>query len=143
MLYLKRNQNMDLKKKQRGGAKNSTVERKRNHKKVSKESTKSGKWNKEQIVQRETIQQHSWLKPKAFNNYTKFKWCEHTSKSHFVILCNKIKHKYMLQAYLVLYCATLMSNVGFWEEQYCIGTWKVRSMNQGKLDRINQEMVTS
>ena len=27
------------------------------------------------------------------------------------------------------------------KEQYCIGTWKVRSMNQGKLDVVKQEMV--
>ena len=29
------------------------------------------------------------------------------------------------------------------EEQYCIGTWKVRSMNQGKLDVVKQEMAKS
>ena len=27
------------------------------------------------------------------------------------------------------------------EEQYCIGTWNVRSMNQGKLDMVKQEMA--
>ena len=27
------------------------------------------------------------------------------------------------------------------KEQYCIGTWNVRSMNQGKLERVNQEMA--
>ena len=27
------------------------------------------------------------------------------------------------------------------KEQYCIGTWNVRSMNQGKLDAVRQEMV--
>ena len=26
-------------------------------------------------------------------------------------------------------------------EQYCIGTWNVRSMNQGKLDVVKQEMA--
>ena len=26
-------------------------------------------------------------------------------------------------------------------EQYCIGTWNVRSMNQGKLEVVKQEMV--
>ena len=26
-------------------------------------------------------------------------------------------------------------------EQYCIGTWNVRAMNQGKLDMIKQEMA--
>ena len=28
-----------------------------------------------------------------------------------------------------------------YKEQYCIRTWNVRSMNQGKLDVINQEMA--
>ena len=28
------------------------------------------------------------------------------------------------------------------KEQYCIGTWNVRSMNQGKLELIKQEMAT-
>ena len=27
------------------------------------------------------------------------------------------------------------------KEQYCIGTWDVRSMNQGKLEAIKQEMA--
>ena len=27
------------------------------------------------------------------------------------------------------------------KEQYCIGTWNVRSMNQGKLDVVKQETV--
>ena len=27
------------------------------------------------------------------------------------------------------------------QEQYCIGTWNVRSMNQGKLEVVNQEMA--
>ena len=27
------------------------------------------------------------------------------------------------------------------KEQYCIGTWNVRSMNQGKLEVIKQEMA--
>ena len=29
----------------------------------------------------------------------------------------------------------------FCKEQYCIGTWNVRSMNQGKLEVIKQEMA--
>ena len=28
-----------------------------------------------------------------------------------------------------------------YKEQYCIGTWNVRSINQGKLEVIKQEMV--
>ena len=27
------------------------------------------------------------------------------------------------------------------KEQYCIGTWNVRSMNQGELEEIKQEMA--
>ena len=32
------------------------------------------------------------------------------------------------------------SKVRCCKERYCIGTWNVRSMNQGKLDVIKQEM---
>ena len=27
------------------------------------------------------------------------------------------------------------------KEQYCIGTWNVKSMNQGKLEEVKQEMT--
>ena len=33
------------------------------------------------------------------------------------------------------------SKVWFYKEQYCIGTWNVRSMNQGKLEVVEQEIV--
>ena len=33
------------------------------------------------------------------------------------------------------------SKVQCCKEQYCIGTWNVRSMNQGKLEVVKQEMV--
>ena len=33
------------------------------------------------------------------------------------------------------------SKVQCYKEQYCIGTWTVRSMNQGKLEMIKQEMA--
>ena len=33
------------------------------------------------------------------------------------------------------------SKVLCYKEQYCIGTWNVRSMNQGKLEVIKQEMA--
>ena len=33
------------------------------------------------------------------------------------------------------------SKVQFCKEQYCIGTWNVRSMNQGKLEAVKQEMA--
>ena len=33
------------------------------------------------------------------------------------------------------------SKVQYYKEQYCIGTWNVRSMNQGKLEAVKQEMA--
>ena len=33
------------------------------------------------------------------------------------------------------------SKVQCWKEQYCIGSWNVRSMNQGKLEMVKQEMA--
>ena len=33
------------------------------------------------------------------------------------------------------------SKVGCFKERYCIGTWNFRSMNQGKLDMVKQEMA--
>ena len=33
------------------------------------------------------------------------------------------------------------SKVRCCKEEYCIGTWNVRSMNQGKLEVVKQEMV--
>ena len=33
------------------------------------------------------------------------------------------------------------SKVQWYKEQYCIGTWIVRSMNQGKLKAVKQEMA--
>ena len=33
------------------------------------------------------------------------------------------------------------SNVQCFKEEYCIGTWNVRSMNQGKLEVVKQEMA--
>ena len=39
---------------------------------------------------------------------------------------------------------TICSDFGAWKnkEQYCIGTWNVRSTNQGKLVVVMQEMTT-
>ena len=31
------------------------------------------------------------------------------------------------------------SKVHCWKEPYCIGTWNIRSMNQGKLEVVKQE----
>ena len=33
------------------------------------------------------------------------------------------------------------SKVQCYKEQYCIGTWNVRSMNQGKLEVVKQDMA--
>ena len=33
------------------------------------------------------------------------------------------------------------SKVGYCKEQYCIGTWNVRSMNHGKLEVVKREMA--
>ena len=33
------------------------------------------------------------------------------------------------------------SKVRCYKEQYCIGTWNVRSMNQGKSEVVKQEMA--
>ena len=33
------------------------------------------------------------------------------------------------------------SKVQWYKEQYCIGSWNVRSMNQGKLEVVKQEMA--
>ena len=33
------------------------------------------------------------------------------------------------------------SKVRCCKEQYCIGTWNVRSMNQGKLEEVKEEMA--
>ena len=32
-------------------------------------------------------------------------------------------------------------NVQYCKKQYCIGTWNVRSMNQGELEVVKQEMA--
>ena len=34
----------------------------------------------------------------------------------------------------------LVVKVQYHKEQYCIGTWNVRYMNQDKLDVVNQDM---
>ena len=38
-------------------------------------------------------------------------------------------------------CLVMKVNSNAYEEKYCIGTWNVRSMNQGKLNVVKQEMV--
>ena len=43
--------------------------------------------------------------------------------------------------YPVVHVTDDKSNIQCYEEQYCIGTWNVRSMNQGKLEMVKQEMA--
>ena len=38
-------------------------------------------------------------------------------------------------------CLVMKVKITCYKEQYCIGTWNVRSMNQGKLEVIKQEMA--
>ena len=43
--------------------------------------------------------------------------------------------------YPAVYVTGDRSKVRCCKKQYCIGTWKVRSMNQGKLEVVKQEMA--
>jgi len=43
--------------------------------------------------------------------------------------------------YPVVDGTTDRSKIQCYKEQYCIGTWNVRSMNQGKLEAVKQEMA--
>ena len=45
------------------------------------------------------------------------------------------------QQYPVVYVTGDRSKVRCCKEQYCIGTWNVRCMNQGKLKVVKQEMA--
>ena len=58
------------------------------------------------------------------NNSRKNEWMEPTQKQHSVVNRNGDRSK-----------------VPCCQEQYCIGTWNVRSMNQGKLEVVKQEMA--
>ena len=45
--------------------------------------------------------------------------------------------------HLVVDVTSVGSKVRCYKEQYCIGTWSVRSMNQGKLKVVKQEMAST
>ena len=45
--------------------------------------------------------------------------------------------------YSAVYVTGDRSKVQCCKEQYCIGTWNIRSMNQGKLEVVKQEMGKS
>ena len=47
----------------------------------------------------------------------------------------------VFQARVLEWGAIAFSKVRCYKEQYCIGTWNVRSMNQGKLEVVKQEMA--
>ena len=42
---------------------------------------------------------------------------------------------------LVMNVSSDESKDQYYKKQYCIGTWKVRSMNQGKFEVVKQEMA--
>ena len=42
----------------------------------------------------------------------------------------------------VVYVSGDESRIWWCKEQYCIGNWNIRSMNQGKMDMVKQAMVT-
>ena len=44
--------------------------------------------------------------------------------------------------YTIVYVTGDKSKVQCCKEQYCIGNWNARSMNQGKLEVVKQEMDT-
>ena len=48
---------------------------------------------------------------------------------------------FLLSFYAVVGVTGDRSKVRCYTEQYCIGTWNVRSMNQGKLEVVKQEMA--
>ena len=47
----------------------------------------------------------------------------------------------MQKQYLAVDVTGDRSKVQYYKQQYCIGTWNVRSMNQGKLEVVRQEMA--
>ena len=54
----------------------------------------------------------------------------------------KEKDKYhILMQYPAVDVTGDRSNIRCYKEQYCIGTWNVRSMNQGKLEVVKQVMA--
>ena len=51
------------------------------------------------------------------------------------------KMKPKQKQYPVVYVTDDRSKIRCCKEQYCIGTWNIRSMNQGKLEVVKQEMA--
>ena len=58
-----------------------------------------------------------------------------------ILYCLGISEFYSLDQKETLHMAGDRSKVQCYKEQYCKGTWNVRSMNQGKLEAVKQEMA--
>ena len=56
----------------------------------------------------------------------------------YILKCSRIKKKIAAQN---CFRKPFLSKVWCCKEQYCIGTWNVRSMNQGKFEVVKQEMA--
>ena len=57
----------------------------------------------------------------------------------YILKCSRIKKKKI--AAQNCFRKPFLSKVQCCKEQYCKGTWNVRSMNQGKLEVVKQEMA--
>ena len=67
------------------------------------------------------------IKDQWRNNYRKNEETEPKQKQHLVVDVMELK------------CDG--SKVWSCKEEYCIGTWNIKSMNQGKLEVVKQEMA--
>ena len=62
------------------------------------------------------------------------------SRGQLLIAPESMKWLGQVEMTLVVDVAGAESKVLYCKEQYCIGTWNVRSMNQRRLDMAKQEM---
>ena len=58
----------------------------------------------------------------------------------YVFLVNRMKRWSQSENNALVDVTDDGSKVLRYKEQYCIGTWNIRSMNQGKLEVVKQEM---
>ena len=68
---------------------------------------------------------------------TGYQWRNNSRKNEGMEQKQKKKKK----KYSVVDVTGGRSKVRCYKEQYCIGTWNIRSMNQGKLEVVKQEMA--
>ena len=60
----------------------------------------------------------------------------------FIVSSQSLKLSYALNLFSIYpHCTKTQPALHFCKEQYCIGTWNVRSMNQSKLEVVKQEMA--